>query len=128
MKNYSVKTVEDYIANAPKEAQAKLKEVRAVTKSAVPKAEEKISWGVPFYRYHGALAGFASFKSHVSFGLGLAGLENKDREMLEKKGYVTGKKIIQIRFDQKVPSAVIKRILKAQAKMNESSVLKKNKC
>jgi uncharacterized protein len=39
--------------------------------------------------------------------------------MLEKQGYKTGKKIIQIKFDQKIPSTFIKQLLKEQAKANE---------
>ncbi|HUZ45069.1 MAG TPA: DUF1801 domain-containing protein [Terriglobia bacterium] len=120
MKMYKAKDVDAYIANSAAEARPKLAELRQIIQSTIPKAEEKISWGVPFYRYQGPLVGFATFTKHVSFGLGLSGLETKDREMLEKKGYKTGKKIIQIRFDQKVPAAAIRRILKAQAKMNEA--------
>jgi len=120
MKMYQAKDVDAYIAYSAAEARPHLKELRKIIKSTVPRAEEKISWGVPFYRYHGALVGFATFKNHVSFGLGLAGLQSKDREMLEKKGYITGKKIIQIRFDQKVPATAIRQILKAQARMNEA--------
>jgi uncharacterized protein len=47
-----------------------MQEMRAVIKSAVPKAEESIKRGIPFYMYHGMLAGFSVFKSHVSFGMG----------------------------------------------------------
>ena len=118
MKNYLAKNVDEYIANATKEAQSKLREIRATTKSATPKAEERISWGIPFYKYHGVLAGFAAFKNHVSFGF--CDIVIKDREMLEKKGYITGKKTIQIKFDQIVPTTVINQILKAKAKMNEA--------
>ena len=118
MRNYKAKNVDELIASAPKEAQSKLREIRAVIKSAMPKAEEGISWGVPFYKYHGALAGFATYKNHVSFGLATGVIESKDRVMLEKKGYITGTKTIQIKFDQKVPTAAIKQILKA--KMNEA--------
>lgn len=118
MRNYLAENVDEYIANAPREAQSKLGEIRAVIKSTIPKAEESISWGVPFYKYHGLLAGFSTFKNHVSFGLAFV-LNSKDREMLEEKGYVTGKKIIQIRFDQRVPVAEIKQILKSKAKSNE---------
>jgi uncharacterized protein YdhG (YjbR/CyaY superfamily) len=82
-------------------------------------AEEGISWGVPFYKYHGVLAGFAAFKNHVGFGFADV-LQSKYRKMLEKKGYITGKKTIQIKFDQKVPTTAIKQILKAKAKMNEA--------
>ncbi len=120
MKNYSAKDIDAYIASSEKEARPKLKELRKIIKATIPKVEEKISWGIPFYGYHGPLVGFASFQNHVSFGLGLAGLQSKTREMLEKKGYKTGKKVVQIRFDQKVPVAAIKKILKAQAKLNEA--------
>jgi len=47
-------------------------------------------------------------------------LISADRKMLEEKGYITGKKTIQIKFDQKVPTTAIKQILKAQVKMNET--------
>jgi len=119
MKNYSAKNVGEYIASAPKEARTKLREVRAAVKSAVPKAEEGISWGVPFYKYRGLLAGFAALKNHVLFGLAFT-LQGADRKILEKKGYVTGKKTVRIKFDQKVPTAAIRQMLKAKAKMNEA--------
>ena len=120
MKMYKAKDVDSYIANSERVARPKLKEVREIIKSTIPKAEEGISWGVPFYKYHGVLAGFASFKNHVSFGFCDIVIQSKDREMLEKKSYITGKKTIQIKFDQKVPTTVIKQILKAKAKMNEA--------
>ena len=119
MRNYSAKDVDVYIASSGREARPKLEEIRKIIKSTIPKVEEGISWGVPFYKYHGVLVGFAAFKNHVSFGFA-AVLQSKDREMLEKKGYITGKKTIQIKFDQKVPTTAIKQILKAKAKMNEA--------
>ena len=120
MKMYKAKDVDSYIANSGREARPKLKEIREIIKSAIPKVEEGISWGVPFYKYHGILAGFAAFKNHVSFGFCEIVIQSKDREMLGKKGYITGKKTIQIKFDQKVPTTAITQILKAQAKMNEA--------
>jgi uncharacterized protein YdhG (YjbR/CyaY superfamily) len=117
MKNYSAKDVEAYIASMGKEAQPHLKELRKVIKAAVPKAEESISWGIPFYKYCGMLAGFATFKEHVSFGFA-ATLQSEDRELLAQKGYKTGSKTLQIRFDQKLPVTIIKQMLKARAKMN----------
>ncbi len=113
--------VDEYIANSAAEARPTLEELRAMVRAAVPQAEEGISWGVPFYRYHGALAGFAVYTKHVSFGLGAGVLQSRDREVLEDKGYTTGKRTIQIRFDQSVPATVIRRILKAQAEMNEAA-------
>lgn len=115
----SAPDVDTYIANSSSELQPVLEEVRKTIKSAVPMAEEGISWGVPFYKYHGLLAGFSSFRSHVSFGLASDRLEENDREELKRQGYKTGKKIIQIRFDQKVPVEIIKKILKIQMEVNE---------
>ncbi len=114
------KDVDSYIANSDKEARPVLEELRRIIKSTIPKAEEGISWNVPFYKYHGELVGFAAYKNHVSFGIGAAVLQSKDRKMLEEKGYKTGKGTIQIRFNQEVPTTVIKRLLKAKAKMNEA--------
>jgi uncharacterized protein YdhG (YjbR/CyaY superfamily) len=110
--------VDAYIAAAPGEIRPKLEEVRTVIRAAVPKAEEGISWGVPFYKYHGPLAGFAAYKHHVSFGLGGADLGTDDRKMLEDRGYRTGKKTFRITLDQKVPGPAIRKLLKAQAKVN----------
>ena len=119
MKNYSAKDVDSYIASSGREANPKLEELRKIMKATIPKVEEGISWGIPFYKYHGLLAGFATFKNHVSFGFCHV-LQSKDSKILEKKGYMTGKKTIQIKFDQKIPAAEIKQILKTQAKINEA--------
>ena len=124
MKAYQAKDVNDYIALAPKESRATLKEIRQAIKTAVPEVEEGISWGIPFYRHHGLIAGFSAFKKHASFGF-CTMLEKKDRDPLEKKGYVTTRKIIQIRFDQKVPVVAIKKIVKARAKANAVKKAKK---
>jgi uncharacterized protein len=113
------KDVDAYIAGSASEARPKLEEIRTVIRSTIPDAEEGISWGVPFYKHHGALAGFAAYKNHVSFGFSAEVLEDEDRKTLEETGYVAGKKTIRIRFDQEVPTAVVKRILRAQAGMNE---------
>ena len=119
MRMYKAKDVDSYIANSAREARPKLKEIREMIKSTIPKVEEGISWGVPFYKYHGVLAGFAVFKNHVSFGFCVV-LQSKDRKMLEKKGYITGKKTIQVKFGQKVPATAIRQILRTKAKINEA--------
>lgn len=117
--------VDAYIAGAAQEARPILRDLRHIITSTVPAAEEGISWNVPFYKYHGALAGFAVYKSHVSFGTGGAELPGEVREMLENKGYHTGQKTVQIQFDQQVPAKEIQAILRAQAKINEAKTTNK---
>lgn len=111
------KNVDAYIANADEESRPIMEELREIIKSTVPETEESISWNVPIYKHHGILAGFSVAKNHVSFGIDV--LEEEDRELLKEKGYKTGKKTIQIKFGQKVPTNIIKKSLLAQAKINE---------
>lgn len=66
------KTVGEYIEQAPKELQPTLKRLRETIRSAAPKAEEKISYGMPFYEYGGSgykgrLVYFAVFKKTHRF-------------------------------------------------------------
>lgn len=124
MRNYIAKDVDSYIASSSEEARPTLNELKKIIKSTIPNAEESISWGVPFYKHYGLLAGFAVFKNHATFGLAFV-LSSKIRETLEKKGYQTGSKTVQIRFDQKIPVTEIKQILKEKAKMNEEKRAKK---
>ena len=120
MKKPKPKDVDSYIANSSREARPKLEELRKLIRSTIPEAEEIIWYGVPFYRYHGELAGFAAYKNHVSFGFGAGVLQSEDRRMLEERGYKIGKGTMQIKFDQEVPTTAIEQILKAKAKMNEA--------
>jgi len=119
MKNYNTKDVDSYIAEQAEEARSILTELREIIKSMIPKVEEEILWGYPFYKYHGILAGITAYKKHVSFQIADP-LQSEDRKTLEEKGYVLGEKRIQIRLGQKVPTTTIKQILKAQAKINEA--------
>ena len=116
---HKAKDVDSYIADSAKESRSILRELRKIIKSTIPKAEEEILWGYPFYKYQGILAGITAYKKHVSFQIADS-LQSKDRKALEEKGYILGEKRIQIRFDQKVPAIIIKQILKTQAKMNEA--------
>jgi uncharacterized protein YdhG (YjbR/CyaY superfamily) len=112
------KDVDSYIENSVKKSRSIMKELREIIKLTVPEAEEGISWNVPIYKYHGILAGYSVAKKHVS--LGVDSLQDEDRELLKEQGYKTGKKTIQIKFDQAVPAAVIKKILLEQVSINES--------
>jgi uncharacterized protein len=113
-------SVDAYIADAPSEARPILEALRRIITSSVPRAEEGISYGVPFYKHHGALAGYAAYKEHVSFGLGGDALDSKDAKTLEDEGYTVLKKTIHIKFDQKVPTATLEKMLRDQAAVNEA--------
>ncbi len=101
--------VDAYISSAGVDARPILEELRRIIKSLFPEAEERISWGVPFYWYRGPLCGYAAFKTHVSFGCDV--IPQRVRARLEGKGYRVGKKTVRIRLDQRVPAQEIREIL-----------------
>src|SRR2546426_12844818 len=93
------KDVDDYIAAAPKEAQAKLVQLRKIVKAVAPESRECISYGMPYYEYQGALAGFAAFRNHIGF---FGALSEKDQR--EFKGYETAKGTVRFRSISRFPS------------------------
>jgi uncharacterized protein YdhG (YjbR/CyaY superfamily) len=113
------KNVDAYIAKQVEAARPILNALREIIKTTIPKAEEEILWGYPFFKYCGILAGITAYKAHVSFQVADS-LKIEDRKTLKEKGYTLGEKRIQIKFDQKVPVTEIKQIMKAQAKINET--------
>ena len=61
------KTIDEYIHAAPKEAQKKLREMRACIRTSAPGAKEGLKWGMPAFSYRRILVTFAAFKNHIGF-------------------------------------------------------------
>ena len=119
------KTVDAYIAGFPKDVQQILQTVRKTIRSAAPKAEETISYGIPAYKFHGWLMYFAAFKNHYSvFG---ATDRFVGRFKKELAGYKLGKGTIRFAFDKPVPVALIKKIATFRAKENIARANQKTK-
>ncbi len=117
MKNSKAEDVDNYIAKAPKELKAKLKEMRKAIRSAVPSAEESISYRMPYYSYRGRLAWFAAMRGYVGLYLRPPIIAEHAREL---KGYVTTKSAIHFPADEKLPIPLIKRLVREAAKKNET--------
>ena len=98
------KTVDAYISSAPKEVRAALNEVRAAIKEAAPGAEERISYGMPYYGFKGRLAYFAAFKNHIGLYIPTPVVEEFKREL---KAYETAKATVRFPIGKKLPVALI---------------------
>jgi len=61
------KTTTEYINAAPKEARAKLREMRACIRSAAPGATESLKWGMPSFSFRRIFVTFAAHKNHIGF-------------------------------------------------------------
>jgi uncharacterized protein YdhG (YjbR/CyaY superfamily) len=61
------KTITEYIDAAPKQAQKKLREMRACIRKSAPGATESLKWGMPAFSYRRILVTFAAHKHHIGF-------------------------------------------------------------
>jgi uncharacterized protein YdhG (YjbR/CyaY superfamily) len=112
------RAVDVYIAAAPAAVQPMLRELRAAIRSAVPKAEEKLSYRMPFYAYHGRLIYFAAHRTHVGM-YPIIGRE-KDLYAKELKPYMAAKATLQFPIGKPIPIALVKKVVRARAKDNEA--------
>ena len=101
------KTMDEYIKAAPREAQAKLRELRAILRTVAPKAKGTLKWGHPVFEDKRILFAFAAFKSHLNFMPTPAAMQPFKKEL---SAYTTGKGSIQLAYDQPLPKVLIRKI------------------
>ncbi len=109
-------THDEYLATLKPEQRAALEKLRKIIRSAAPKAEECISYGMPAYRQNGPLVGYNAAAKHYAlfFMNGTTVEAHKD----ELKGYKTSKGGIQFDADKPFPVALIKKLVKERVKEN----------
>lgn len=113
----AAKNVDDYISASPKELQDKLREVRAAILEAAPDALEGISYMMPYYDHKGRMAWFGLQKAHIGLYVRPPVIEQHKKELA---GYVTTVSAVHFPLDQKIPVALIKKLVKARMKINEA--------
>lgn len=59
--------VNEYLAAVPAKERAVLEELHRTIRAAAPMAEERISYRMPAFFYHGPLVFFAAFRNHLGF-------------------------------------------------------------
>lgn len=111
--------VDKYLAKVPQPARATLQKVRAIIRSAAPRgATEAISYGIPAFKYNGMLVAYAAFANHCSFFP--ASGELLKEFAAELKDYPCSKGTIRFAVDKPLPSALVKKLVKARAAKNEA--------
>jgi uncharacterized protein YdhG (YjbR/CyaY superfamily) len=101
------KNITEYINAAPKEAQEKLREMRACIREAAPGAEESLKWGKPAFSYQRILVMFAAFKNHVGFYPTPSAVRAFADDLSE---FVTGDNSIRFPLDRPLPLPLIRKI------------------
>jgi uncharacterized protein YdhG (YjbR/CyaY superfamily) len=110
------KDVDTYITSAPKELQDRLIQLRKSIKDVAPTAQEKISYGMPYYGYKGRLVYFAYFKKHIGVYITPPIVEDFQKELQD---YETHMATIRFPHDKKFPIPLIEKLVKARMKLNE---------
>jgi uncharacterized protein YdhG (YjbR/CyaY superfamily) len=107
------KTVDDYLAAAPKEHRAALAKLRKTIKAAAPKATESISYGMAGFKHERKyLVYFAYWKDHIAlYGTGNDFIE---AHVAEVKPYVQTKGTLKFPADKPLPYGLVTKIVKAR--------------
>ena len=111
--------VDAYIKGVPKEAHAKLLQLRRLVKATAPGAKESISYRIPYYDYYGALVWFAAFKNHIGIFLRPPVIEEHKHEL---KGYVTTKSAVHFPMNKALPTMLIRKLIKARIAKNKAAM------
>jgi uncharacterized protein YdhG (YjbR/CyaY superfamily) len=116
-------TVDQYLRALPADQRRALEKVRAQIKSAAPKAEEHIGYGLAGFKVDGRpLIYFGAAKNHCA----LYGARADDAIADKLKGFRQSKGTIQFTPDKPIPAAVVKQIVKARlAALEERAAAKK---
>lgn len=106
-------TVAEYIAKAPKEARAKLKEIRMLLKKAAPGSTEGIKWGVPTIAAKRILYAFSAIKGNISFMPTPPVIVKFKKDLLK---YETSKAVVKFPLEKPLPKGLITKMAKYRVK------------
>ncbi len=117
MRNF--KSIKEYIQHQPETIQLILTAVKEAIEKACPEAIGSISYDMPAYKLDGKpLAYFAANKNHLGFYPTPSPIDECKDELA---GYKTSKGAVQFRYDEKLPVALITKMVKFRVKQIDES-------
>ena len=110
-------SVDDYLRALPDGPRAALEKLRKTIKAAAPGGTEAISYQMPAFKDHGrSLVTYAAFKDHYSFfPMSMSVIEAHEEEL---RPYRSGKGTIRFEFDEPLPAALVRKLVKARLEEN----------
>lgn len=114
--------VKIYIEQFPIEVQERMLEIRRVILEEAPEAEERISYKMPAYFWHGILVYYAGYEKHIGFYPTGVGMEHFVGEL---GAYKTSKGAVQFQHKEEIPYDLIRRMVKDRMQDNQNLLLTK---
>jgi uncharacterized protein YdhG (YjbR/CyaY superfamily) len=114
-KGDQITTMDDYIAQFPKNVRDILEELRKVIHETAPGAEEAMRYGIPTFRFRGNLVHFAAFKNHIGFYPTPSAIHAFTQELSR---YKLSKGTVQFPIDEPLPFALVREIVRYRLKEN----------
>jgi uncharacterized protein YdhG (YjbR/CyaY superfamily) len=107
--------VEEYLAGLPADRRAAMEKLRTTIRAAAPQATETISYRMPAFKLHGRfVVWYAAFRDHYSLYPASEGVLAAHGDELAP--YFSGKGTIRFAFDEPLPSALVKKVVKTRIK------------
>jgi len=107
--------IDEYIAACPKNIRATLEKLRHVIQQTAPDAQEKISYGLATFTFHGNLIHFGGYETHIGLYPGAAPVAEFQKEL---EPYETSKGTIRFPIDKPLPFDLIRKIVQSAMKRN----------
>jgi uncharacterized protein YdhG (YjbR/CyaY superfamily) len=115
--------IDEYLSMLDDAKRAALEKLRRAIKSAAPRAEECISYGIPAFRLDGrVLVFFAAASNHCSFFPGAFPIEALAREL---KTYSLSKGTIRFDPSKPLPTALVRKLVKARIAERRAPIARK---
>ena len=107
-------TVDEYLAELPRDMRNALEQLRALIRFTVPEARERIAYRIPIFSVKRDLVGFGAFRNHCSFYTMSPELVKAMREELQ--GYEASGSTIHFTPEKPLPASLVTKILLARLK------------
>ena len=118
MKTKKYLNVDEYLLDFPTSTQILLTEIRNTIQKSAPKATEGISYNMPSYKFNGKpVVYFAGYKNHIGLYATPSGHAQFFKELSK---YKQGKGSVQFPLDEKMPLALISKIVKFRMEILKS--------
>jgi len=113
------KTIDEYLARAKPEQRATLERLRKTIHAAAPEAEEYIGYGLAGFKFKGRpLVYFGAWENHCALYAASPAVQKKFQK--ELKGFEVSKGTIRFTTEKPLPTALVKKLVKARIAENEA--------